>query len=1014
MHAIAMRGKTRNLKTTAIALSLTLAILSLETAPVNAAEPADDSPVRLREKLAAITDLPDAERAKTVAEIAARKGILEKLEKAMFPPVDTLLKMLGADEYATREFATNALANAGNENLKKVEALFRSTKDPEVKTRCATILKRLRNGKKNASQPDPLTLTALEIFLDAPPDGKNGRPFLLYYFRHLNKLPESLRKKLGDAAKRCFEDKELEKAIADIAEAAPENSPLANALNEALKKAAGKSYAKRAKAVEAWKKVTKIDIIALADEWDNKNSFSMSEFHQFTNKLRKVDGFPLVKEKYIEYCLDTGRAFPIIEATFLMRDGGVPDSLADKYIKTLISMQEENTSFLGDCFYRIPHVKPLYKKHVWDFISNGQYELRNIGLFIAAGYPGEFKDKIHDLALQEDYDSYPMLYMLYFPEEKKTLIKALVEDLKRSNPIGRNPADKLALLGDRELAREAILAKAKQGQADFEEYFDFVSLIKLNLPPGFVVKSMANNQEPCFNLYNVDPNIIVESLKKCPPKTWRRDKDLILNFILKNMAFSDDCSPLIIAWPELFERFLAKLMAKGAGRNSNFYYYLDEGANTLAAALDARPELRKTLDSAIKYDDGEPIRRFIKAMILTRSKKFHEEGEKLAAPFLTTKAFKKLNIKPFVGPFEVALANPAVSDDTYLAAARLLLENKPKDLGDISDKLLARQPRKIILPLLKETLAKKENKELPPPARARIYDLAFRIDPNDDELRKTAVDEILAAPIANATPLLKVLLEHGIGISYPEKAMAKLPVGYKSVHAIALVAKVDSANAERAIPFFKRSIKKGNPLWNLEFEMLECPALAKALLPLFHEKLMKDHSYQHSARILKHFPDSVAEHAEEIRKTYEKLDDPKDIDLFTALILAMPLETLKTFSDAVEKKYAGAGADREAVYLEYLRARTAETPEARKRAADAYFARLEKDLHQPVGCSFVYDAYRLAREFPGKFEKFAILILDRGAYYQQCDLVRALGAEKNWDGTPMKVFSALEIGRAHV
>jgi hypothetical protein len=121
----------------------------------------------------------------------------------------------------------------------------------------------------------------------------------------------------------------------------------------------------------------------------------------------------------------------------------------------------------------------------------------------------------------------------------------------------------------------------------------------------------------------------------------------------------------------------------------------------------------------------------------------------------------------------------------------------------------------------------------------------------------------------------------------------------------------------------------------------------------------------------------------------------------------MPVNILKTFSKLIEGKYADADADREAMYLEYLRARTEKNPEKRKRAADAYFARLEKDLRQPLGCSFVYDAYKLAGEFPKQFKKLAISVLDRGAYYQQCDLIRALGAEKNWEGLTNWVFTAV-------
>lgn len=68
--------------------------------------------------------------------------------------VEALLKQLGADDYDAREAATMALVKKGKSALPAIKKLYAKTNDPEVKNRCAFIIKKLEGAPKTPKSVD--------------------------------------------------------------------------------------------------------------------------------------------------------------------------------------------------------------------------------------------------------------------------------------------------------------------------------------------------------------------------------------------------------------------------------------------------------------------------------------------------------------------------------------------------------------------------------------------------------------------------------------------------------------------------------------------------------------------------------------------------------------------------------------------------------------------------------------------------------------------------------------------
>ena len=79
--------------------------------------------------------------------VAQNKGSSEK-KQASDVDVNLLLSQLGAEDYDTREAATMALVKKGKAVEAAVKKLHDKSSDPEVKNRCAYILKKLEGGLK--------------------------------------------------------------------------------------------------------------------------------------------------------------------------------------------------------------------------------------------------------------------------------------------------------------------------------------------------------------------------------------------------------------------------------------------------------------------------------------------------------------------------------------------------------------------------------------------------------------------------------------------------------------------------------------------------------------------------------------------------------------------------------------------------------------------------------------------------------------------------------------------------
>jgi len=219
-------------------------------------------------------------------------------------------------------------------------------------------------------------------------------------------------------------------------------------------------------------------------------------------------------------------------------------------------------------------------------------------------------------------------------------------------------------------------------------------------------------------------------------------------------------------------------------------------------------------------------------------------------------------------------------------------------------------------------------------------------------------------------------------------------------------------NADTAMVFYRKALKKGMPMWNVEFDMMKNSSLAEHLLPEFFHLLMDSKhnstgsvSAVRSAIILRFFPEFLKKHSEEIMRKYAGLKKQEEVDLFTGVINAMPVDTMRKYSKLVNANYSGANARRKAVYLDYFNALTAETPEVRKKSAASYIKMVTDDPSELPGCRYVFDVYRLHSESPDMEQKFMMKILDIGAQRQVEDILRLFGERNEWDKETVRLLA---------
>lgn len=126
--------------------------------------------------------------------------------------VDSLLKQLGNDDYDAREAATMALVKKGKAALPAIKKLYAKTNDPEVKNRCAFIIKKLEGAPKTPKSVDRSKDLKGRPNNPAIP-GLPGMPDMNDIFKDMQ-LPEGF-KKIFEGMQGELQ-KELQKGLQDM------------------------------------------------------------------------------------------------------------------------------------------------------------------------------------------------------------------------------------------------------------------------------------------------------------------------------------------------------------------------------------------------------------------------------------------------------------------------------------------------------------------------------------------------------------------------------------------------------------------------------------------------------------------------------------------------------------------------------------------------------------------------------------------------------------------------------
>lgn len=118
--------------------------------------------------------------------------VLPLLREALFADPTQALTDLGADDFRTRQRATELLCNQGPAVRAPLEALRQKTTDPEIRTRCQEILARIKDtpegGAKSARHD------AVRVALLAGAAGDALRPFVAELSSQLQALPREQRR----------------------------------------------------------------------------------------------------------------------------------------------------------------------------------------------------------------------------------------------------------------------------------------------------------------------------------------------------------------------------------------------------------------------------------------------------------------------------------------------------------------------------------------------------------------------------------------------------------------------------------------------------------------------------------------------------------------------------------------------------------------------------------------------------------------------------------------------------
>jgi hypothetical protein len=143
--------------------------------------------------------------------IAQDKGNTQKIQPS---EVQSLLKKLGAEDYDTRETATMDLIKKGKAAAAAVKKLHDETKDPEVKNRCAHILKKLDGGLKAPKSKDRSLDPQKKGIQGQPLPGVPGIPGMPDMGEMFKDMPEGF-KKIFEGLQQEIQ-KELQQGLKDM------------------------------------------------------------------------------------------------------------------------------------------------------------------------------------------------------------------------------------------------------------------------------------------------------------------------------------------------------------------------------------------------------------------------------------------------------------------------------------------------------------------------------------------------------------------------------------------------------------------------------------------------------------------------------------------------------------------------------------------------------------------------------------------------------------------------------
>jgi len=894
--------------------------------------------------------------------LAEEEQALVYLNNYFFPDFDLLLLNLGHEDFEERQKATKFLSAFGGNKKGEVEDLLKETRDPEIRSRCKTILKALNEKKKgNEDDLEKAMNMVLIVFIKAKSNPEISSPFLERFFKKFKELPEGHRKLLSDALKKAEVKKQLIEHVVSVMEfvlseedfdlVAETVRSMSPEESEELIKVGRRKFMKRLLNIEPY---------------INSRISSNSDLEEAARKiLENEKDFEQKRLPFAEKLMDEKNYNIKALGAYLIKED--PSPFKEQVLENIRKIKPNDSSLFIWAIKRFDGKEELFKDSIDVFIESECYSVLRLGLDMISDSPGPHKEKLLNLLVNPPMRNSSNLYAPFikehFPESIENATGRVVDTLlKKTDP------DASFIITHSE-----NLKNFDYKGSDFNDWW-----LKLAEDP-VTFKKLNHYLFRCASELNVKPELVIPYLNdkiylyresttyllKCKDKKLRKKVIEFLISYLKRKGETTVAIELIKANSELSERVI-KTLLKGQEDNDKFrfnkhgfFYNIKEISNHIAK----NPEAVETVKSFLK--SPKACVRFHAAVILK------ESGEKrnLWLPTLTA-----LNPETVSGPMAGELAKYlllyGLPKDKIMPFLKEIIDSEEYSGHDFKEVFCFFDERnKDYLPGF-ESIMKKVGKESSnSKIKEKLQYLAETIL-NIDHKNSIASTYLINIACSDSNSeifwrSLRILAKFDLEPPIPEERMEKMYTAKDSLYNANWTLEYAEKSSLTAVPIIKRNIQANmlSSYSGLDDAMWVNHKLQKALTPFFvklaNSGIPKERQY--AIVILSGSTEFLVPHIKELQKSWLKIKSPGTRDTFLWMLANIGIPA-GSYVKIVEDNYADTKGDKKFYYY-FTLARIHPDKEIRKKFTKEFLEYLKENMTKSNASQGIR-MFGLIKEFP--------------------------------------------------